>query len=449
MSGILHPDLKAAIIRNDAFAVFEFDDPGSITYQYSGAWADSESLGSIKGFIPENGFGRSRRAVPIRGDRLQSAKIIVIVNDMDGAIAELVSGRYSRRIRGMDARIRIVASGIEANAYYLRFVGQILKCNKIGTAKYKFELGPKAPELKTYLRVPVVTKSLWPNADVDAIEKRTPLVYGVHSSASLGSRGMLPTLYVDTVKFQYLVSHQYLGSITNVYADDAVQASGWSEINLWVEGHRYTLVDFDSDQGTSVITVDAEGAAFRGDPDSYDVITNPATQFKAILANYVFHAWDGTPEDWHDESDSPIHEELLHAAEQFFNSRGVKGSLGITEPTTGLSLINLWASQFYPVFWTSDAKIAIRPDDWYQTDKEWTAEEGAALADRIWLREDEHFVGEMLYDNSDKMLADEWSVGFLYSHADNKTLERIHVKDTLRGWNISDELELTWAESTI
>ena len=63
MSGILHPDLKAAIVRGDAFAVFGFDDPDSTTYQYSGAWTDSKSLGCFKGFIPENGFGRSRRTV--------------------------------------------------------------------------------------------------------------------------------------------------------------------------------------------------------------------------------------------------------------------------------------------------------------------------------------------------------------------------------------------------
>lgn len=448
-AGILHPELKAALARGDAFSVFEFDDPGGTTYRYAGGWIDSKSLGSFKGFIPENGFGRSKRAIPIRGDRLQSAAMSVTVADMDGAINDLVSGQYSRRVRGLDSRIRIVAPDIDPDAYYLRFKGQILRYGKNGDGEYKFELGSKAPELKTFLRLPIITKAIWPNADASALEKRTPLVYGIHSSASLGSRGMLPTLYVDTTNFRYLVSHQYLKEITNVYVDDAVQASGWTEINRVVEGHRYTLVEFDSDQGSATITVDAKGAVYKGDPNSYEVLTNPAAQFKAILANYVFHEWNGEPGVWHDESDSAIHKESFHISEQFYNSRGIKGSLGITEPMTGLALINMFSSQYYPTFWTSDAKLAILPDDWYRTEAQWSAGITTRRADRIWLRESEHFVGKMAYDYSTEMLIDEWSVGFLFSHADSIALERISVKDTLRGWNVSEKLELTWAESTI
>lgn len=452
MGGILHADLKAALIRGDAFAVFEFDDPDGNTFKYAGQWIDSTSLGQYKGFIPKGGFTNSSRVIPLRGDRMQDSTMSVTVLDMDGELNTLVSGEFSRRTRGMVARIRIVAPDIPAEAFYLRFSGQITHIKKTGIREYKFSLGPEAPELETFLRVPIVTVATWPNADTTAIENRAPLVYGIHDSSSLGSRGMLPTLYVDTVNFRYLAAHQHLKDITNVFVDEVVQASGWSVENVVVEGHYYTLIVFDSDQEGSTITFDAEGAADQGDPDNQEVIINPARQLKVILANYVFHAWNGNPSDWHDASDSPIHSQLFYIGQRFLNSRGVSGAIGIDGPITGLALVNKWAEQFYPVFWTSDAKIAIGVDDWYKTDIQLRNEAAVirrSRGEQVWLRENEHFIGELKYDWTDKLLTDEWSVGFLYSQADGVPLARVHITDTLRGWNIHDEVDLTWAESKI
>ncbi len=209
------------------------------------------------------------------------------------------------------------------------------------------------------------------------------------------------------------------------------------------DGHRYTIVDFSADQGDAVITVDAKGGVYTGAVTSYDEIYNPASQYKYIMANYCFNEWDGNPNNWHDETDSPLHKELFEAGEQLLNSRGVKGSIAITEPTTGLQLTNLFSDEYFPVFWTPDAKLAIRPDDWYFTYNDW-------YASRARLEENAHFLSELSYHPTSEMLADEWDIGFLYSAADSEALERIRVKDTLRGWGIKEpSLDLKWSESTV
>lgn len=441
---VLHPDMKLAMSRGEAFAVFEFVDPDSITHKYAGSWIASDALGNYKGFVPQGGFGPSPRSVPLRGDRLEPISTHVTVIDQDGAINSLISGKHARAIRGLTARIRLVAPGIDPEAYQVRFNGQIVDYEMTGHKEYKFDLGPKLAELEGLLNVPIATKAIWPNIDDNAIGKPAPLVYGVHSSVSLGSRGMLPTLYVDNVNYYYLVAHQYIESITKVYVDHVVQASGWSTLYLFRDGHRYTLVNFTSDQGDATITVDAKGAVFSGIRDTYDELTNPASQLMYILSNYAFNAWDGTPADWHDEvaDDAPIDWELFGLTEQFFNSRGVKGSIGISEPMTGLALSNLWAKEYCPIFWTAAAKIATRPDDWYFTRAAW-------ISSRPRITESEHFMDELTYKFSTEMLADEWNVGFLYSEADSEALERIRVKDTLRGWKAAEELDLQWSESTI
>lgn len=427
--------------RGEAFAVFEFDDPGSTTHKYAGNWVSSSALGKYKGYIQAGGFGPSPRSIPLRGDRLEPISSHVTIIDRDGVINDLVTGQYARQIRGLDARYRIVAPGIGTDAYYLRFAGQIVEYEKSGHNKYRFELGPKLEELEGLLKVPVVTKALWPDADGNAIGKPAPLVYGVHNSASLGSRGMLPTLYVDTTNFYYLVAHQYIEDITNVYVDNVVQASGWTKLYLEREGQRYTLIDFSSDQGNATITVDAEGAVYTGDPTTYDELTNPATQLKYILANYSFNSWDGKPDNWHDETDSPIDQSLFWLVEEFFNNRGVKGAIAISEKTTGLALLNKWASEYCPVLWTSDAKVGVRTDDWYFTRDGWTAS-------RPRIREN-HFISELSYKFNTEMLADEWDIGFLYSEADSEALERIRVKDTLRGWDVTETVDLELSESSV
>jgi hypothetical protein len=410
----------------------------------SGNWIASASLGKYKGYVVENGFGPSPRSVPLRGDRLEPISTHVTISDEDKVITKLVSGKHSRSIRDLAARIKIVAPGIPAEAYYTRFNGQINDYEMVGHDQYRFELGPKLFELEGLLKVPIVTKAIWPNAHDNAVGKVASIIYGVHSSASLGSRGMIPCPYVDTVNYKYLVSHQYIEDVTNVYVDHVVQASGWTEENVLVDGHRYTLINFTTNQGDATITVDAKGGAFAGNAVADDEITNPAQQLMYILSNYVFNEWDGTTANWHDSSadDAPIDWALFASAEQLFNSRGVKGAISISEPMTGLQLLNMWATEYFPVFWTANAEVGVRTDDWYASYADWTATKPI-------IKESEHFLNELSYKFSNEMLADELNVGFLYSDSDNEALERIRVKDTLRGWNIKEEIDLQWSESTV
>jgi hypothetical protein len=376
----------------------------------------------------------------LRGDRIQNIQSSVIIEDKDKELDKLVNGQYARQLRGADARIRIVAPNLDPTAFHLRFAGQLVDYGKIECGVYKFQLGTKAPELDAFLSVPIITKASWPNADGDALGKRTPLVYGIHDSASLGSRGMLPTYYVDTTNYWYLVSHQFIKSIDNVYVDNVVQASGWSRIERFIEGQRYTLVNFTTDQGDAVITVDATGSTDTGEA-SGTVIVNPVAQFRDILANYVFHSWNGK-DTRHGTDDSPLREDLLYQSEIVMNSRGQTGSISIPEKLTGLQFINTWSEQFMPAYWMPDAKIAVRPDPWYFTEDQWDE-------DRSVLIEGEHFKDNFVYNYSSEILKDEWNVGFLYSEADGVALERIRIVDTLREWNISDELDLTYMVSDI
>jgi hypothetical protein len=190
--------------------------------------------------------------------------------------------------------------------------------------------------------------------------------------------------------------------------------------------------------------VDVKGGVFEGDTTTYDEITNPAQQLKYILANYAFNAWDGTIANWHDEvsDDSPIHWELFENTEQYFNNRGVKGAIAITKEMTGLALVNLFATEYCPVYWTPAAKLAIKPDDWYFTYDSW-------MDSRPRLVESEHFLGELTYNYSTEIAADEWSIGFLWSEADNEALERIRVIDDLRNWNTREDIDLKWSPSSL
>jgi len=113
------------------------------------------------------------------------------------------------------------------------------------------------------------------------------VLYGIHDSTGMQQGpGLVPTIYVDTVQFRYLVCAGKAKSIDYVYVDGVQTGSGWSTSYVTVHGRIYTLIDFTTDQGTAEITCDANGYEAVGD-GSGAVITNPATQWAHRLSNFV------------------------------------------------------------------------------------------------------------------------------------------------------------------
>lgn len=445
-------ELRDAIVNKEPiFAVAELDIGGT-TYGYAGQWVASAAFGMYKAQVIQNGFGAIKQSVTLRDGTLQGTKTSVTIHDIDQTIHKLMEGEYGRSVKGSEARIKIVSPAIDADKYYTAFTGEIDSVAQSKPRVWAFSIKPKDKPVKGVIRSPIISTTDWPNAHGDAVGLRAPIVFGKHESTGTEATGMVPTHYVDTTNYVYLVSAGIIYAVNDVWADGAsVAGANWDYTHTTVNGRKYSTITFTSGAyDAAVITVDCEGVTHNGWAIGGGGLlqANPAEQLKILLANWVFGefqtaaATQVSPFYWYylPAVDAPIDLPSFQRTAAWFDIHNITGSRVVAGGAQAGATINEWAKTFQcAVYWTNEGLIGVAPDPYILDD---------IYFDSPWLTE-EHCIGDPKFTYSTETLKDEVQAKFLYSTADGKAFDSVRVKDTLRGWDVTESIDLNWGIASI
>lgn len=295
-----------------------------------------------------------------RSGRLNAVETRVTVADVDRTIARIVSGASSGSVRGSAAVMYLMTPSVASSSWTTVFSGKVAKVSFPRPLEAEITIRTDDDQLQ---RISprggwALTRVQWPNAKPEVYDKYAPIIYGYHDMGNLGvdQGGMVPTLYVDTVAWRYLVCAGKAKTITRVYVNGVSTVSGWSTSYITRSGRIYTTILFTADQADAEITVDLQGYEDVGD-GSGTIITNPATQFAHRLTNFCLGDW--MTGSWL-STNALIDSTYLSAAESYFTSLGAAGSHYDDDKRTGLDILskfcNTWRMRSW---WTLSGTVAI------------------------------------------------------------------------------------------
>lgn len=409
--------------------------PGGNTLLLSSAPYTSATLGNFVAKVLD--WGGLDYKVSDREGRLDTVMTRVVVADTDRTIKKLYEGVYADQLRGSVATQYLVTP---TNATPLTvFEGIIVRISfpKDGQAELTMKTNDDQLKRDTPRGGWKLTRKNWPNADPTVYDSFARLAYGYHDASGIRALvGMLPTLYVDKLQYRYLVCAGKAKTLLRVYKDGVIQSAalyGSAFEYVTVDGRIYSCIKFSADQGTAVITCDAEGYEAVGD-GSGAVITNPATEWAHRLTNFVLGdyktgAWLST--------NALIDSPTLAAAEAHLTLKGAKGSDYGEDEISGLEIIaKFCASWRYRSFWTLSGKIGIGYENFCAlpyTGRRWR-----------WWRDE---VGEFAYVEDDVQRITRLVVKTTYSAADAKFLTSFEVVDASPAAPVQGQIDLEMSES--
>ena len=317
-----------------------------------------------------------------RSGSVPTLEMTIDVADKDGSIQAIIEGVSANEIRGSAATVYQVAKDntINQSKWFTAFIGIVARPTYPGSRVVRFTLRVDDVQfVRECMQGWRITRAAWPNAKAEVLGKVAPAVYGDQSAANHRTGpGMLPTHYIDTVKFSYVVSARRLKSIVRVYKDDVQVASGWTVEYLTRGGRLWTVITFTTDQGAGVITVDVLGYETVGD-GSGSTITSKALQLAHFLTNFCFG--ESKTGNWLSTS-ARIDSSLTGAIASFLTARGSEGSLVVGDAKTPAAVVAAFCDQesIY-ARWTNLGKLAFGVDgifvatyatetlDWYSDDQ--------------------------------------------------------------------------------
>lgn len=439
MSSIIDADLLADLKSRptNAVALFEFDLAGT-TYKRAQAWAAS-STGLYEGYVVDS--GQITRAVSDDSFKLpRDSARVTVQDDSSRSLEKVLRGTAAGAVSGSAARIKIGSTAQAQAKWFTVFSGVIDEFSSGKPFEWSFSLRRDDRALNELVKIPYIQAYDWPDAPDDSLGLPAQVVYGTHLSTGTAFTGMVPTIYVDDVNFRYVVSFGLIADVTAVYVDGVESAAAnWTfDGSFFRRGKYWSVVTFTGDQGSGVVTVDCQGITDGG------VIANPATQLEHFLAQFSFNDWGGNTtsasSSWLAVSVSPIDETFFAEVETFLSDKQIaEGSRVIDATRRGIDVLNEWCNELQVAsFWTYGGDLAIRADD--HTDTSYVSAP--------------HFRPEMSpqpearsvsYRTSN--LIDEVQTEYIWSEADGSFQKQITVKDSSKGYNTSQALQLHWRES--
>jgi hypothetical protein len=203
-----------------------------------------------------------------------------------------------------------------------------------------------------------ITEFDWPNAHADAIGQYAPKVYGTHDSTGDTGQGMIPAYYVDTSGFRYALAVGYLKDVRAVYVDGTKEDSAnYAITNPTVNGRQWTLIDFTSDQASSVITADVDGYEEAANGTG-TLITNPVRQIEHCFENFI---WGDYKSGAWLNAQAPIADGAFSIAADFCDVEGYEGAIYIAgDQLKGRDFFNSWLETFDArAYWTRQGELAV------------------------------------------------------------------------------------------
>lgn len=432
--------------RATVHRLMEIDFPSSGTKRWSSVevgGVSSASRGYYEGRVKK--WGKVPRAVADRRNALQAMVFSLVIDDTDQMFRTIIAS--GERIYGAAVRCYLTTSNLAFADWFLAFTGRL--SDFVQGENFEWTLnctGNDQPLLSELPRV-FVTEADWPNSHKDALGQPVPHFYGLHDSTSSKaagtSDGALPTLYVDTVGFRYLVSIGYTTPL-RVYKNGALVAvAGYAVSHVTVNGRPYTLIDFVADQTTGVITVDAYGYETVGDGTGTYILSS-VDILKHWLDHFVFN--DSTGRSWTGvwptvtsvcsvSRFASLNTRLSTAA----GGGAYIGALYVGDKIVVQDVLNQWgADNECKLFWRNNGALAVGMDD--------PSPAGSTVyVSDPWLRYPQDYEDQRLaleFDSSD--LLDSVIVQTSKVVALDRYMQQIEVFDPLPTIGKSETFSPTW-----
>ena len=391
-------------------------------------------------------WGSIARSVNARSPELASVEVSPELSDIPdpGTTTRVFAtevARYPRQLRRVAATIELVSPNVPNADAFTVFSGILEGWDQAERMTWRLRLRPDDTRLQYgQILKATITPEDWPNAAPDAYGVYCPIIYGIHSSDSLGGGGMVPTYCVHQASGVYLVALGTIDDITAVYSDGAVvPTTDYARADATVNGKRVTLIDFTSDRGEEVITADVRGLTTDA-TGAGSLITNPMRQFEHLANNFIWADWRAQP---YETATAPLDSDSLDTVADFLDAMGHEGSrwIGGTEPVAALQELQTFlTSHEARAYWKNNGDLAFAVND-HRTTNIYLA--------YPWFVGD-HDEGEgfaIQYDTQG--LLREMTVRFVWGQVASKYHQTVRVQDLGVSDPVSRELALQWSASRV
>jgi hypothetical protein len=420
-----NPQVSILVEISHPYGTLAVSETGSPSFDFWGSSEDWEpkllSVGPIS------------RGVTFRQNSLELPTVEIIIDDTDQSISALIGASRSHFYRS-GVNIYLGSPNVYSDDWYTLFHGRVSACSQPSPLMWQFTIAPDDLPLRRE-SVPRLTieRGDWPNAPLESLGIVVPMIYGQITSQGTTNAGAIPAYYVDPTDFRYLVCVGWAKSVDYVYKDGAlVASSAYSITHPIVNGRTYTLIDFTATQGDSVITCDVKGYEEIGD-GSGDLIEDPTDVLQHLLDNFVYY--DYTTGNW-DSGWAPVDSATFGT--QFFQARGYKASVYISEKRKALDIINDFLATFeMKGYWTVNGELALAVEDFTTF---------SYVTDHI-VRESDLVNIQSSWPSAD--VVDEIKASYSYNPALGDYSQQLRVVDPLTGEDAPEELELPYSPSFI
>lgn len=360
--GLLSTNIKAELGRGTASVVpvLTMTLADGTAYRVCGIEGPiaSASLGFFEPRV--RSWGRWPRPLSGRDGDLRGATGTIVLDDTDLSVSA-----KAYKMRGSAVTLKLASLSLAAADYFTYFTGIVSAVVRRG-AEWEVQLRTDDAWLLGDVPKATFTSSAWPSLHSSALGKPIPIIYGTHdATGGLGSNGMVPAYYVDTATFRFAIAGHYLKAVRRAYLNGIglIPTTDYLVQHPIVGGRQYTAIQLFADPGSNpVVTCDVDGIEDVGDGTGA-LITNPATQLKHFLVNFV--NGDYQRGAWALDSTAAVDTTHFTTAAGFFTAMNFRGSRWIGEQTrSGAAELQQWCRDLETsCFWANSGKLGVLPFD--------------------------------------------------------------------------------------
>ncbi|NIO41045.1 MAG: hypothetical protein GTO41_13255 [Burkholderiales bacterium] len=409
---------------------------------YASADTASTADGTYRGKVLR--WGSLIRGVSINKTALELVEMEVDIDDTDAEFSKIREGSSGNQVRNSTATIYLASPNVANASWFTVFAGRIDRAEQNSPHVWTVVIAPNDLPLQRWVPKVRITQADWPNASADALGQFVPIIYGTHDSNGVTNEGMVPTYYVDSVNYSYLVAYTWIKDIKAVYADTGsglskLSTSDWTRSNVTKNGKRFTLIDFSSSTYDDVtVTADVDG--IEGDADgSGTLITSPSDQIKHFLVNFVWG--DYKTGSYGADDSAPINKTHFATTKTFELALGFEGSFYIAgDQRKGVDVLNdMLASWHFRGFWTNEGDLAILPIDFTTT---------TVYVDDPWLRGDQADLGQFSINESRDVI-DRVQMQYMLGSYSGQYHQSLEVRDPSLTEESAENLQQVWSAARL
>lgn len=414
------------------YPVLEMDLPGG-TLGYADQELSFRSLRQYQGKILQwSGIDKS---IAMTTNDLTRKEVNITIDDADQEFAKIVAGSSGHLVENSLSRVKLVMNG---GVQHTRFAGRLFSFRQDEPRKWALTLYPNDLALESKFPIVYLTENDWPRIHESAAGEIAPIVYGKHSSVDHSNAGMVPTHYVDTENFRYVISVGRIKAIDRVYKNKVALDTGTLEYVL-IRGKHFSVVKFATDQGDpggNSITCDVQGIENIGD-GSGSLITNPVTQMQHVMDNFI---WGDYRSGLWLTNQAPVNTASFGAAATFCTNEGYQGGMYISASQAGRAFFNDFLKTWeLRAFWDDDGDIQMVAIDHSLVN--------LYISDP-WIRWEQH-ESSFTEDYNRQDMVDRLTGTYITDSVEEKRIRTLEIRDVSIGEDVTDTLDMIYGPASL